>query len=533
MLRGVFQGVLRGEGLSPWAKWRYTSPVMGIDEAEGSLPADHLSEKISLLVDSIDSISKLEKPDFLKGVFDAAFKLIPEAQKGSLYELRGGSYVPIFAKGYDMAILSRMCLAPDKVFIDFECRNPLKIEACESRIMGRNESEFTPEQIEIFKALGTYSGFVSLHAQIQVKGDNLGLICLENFEGQGFSSTSKEILKFYACLISSFYSKLIEQEQKTLLLSGKIDSLRQLAAGVAHEVNTPLGAIQSSVTSLSSRLDPSLRAIIGLGGAFSEGEKGLLEEVLDRKPALEEGLSLSGPALRRLRAEIEAAGLRRAQELAELLALAGYEEGDEELKSFLRSSPDEGFIDLLLDLNAIQQSLAVAGAATRKLAKIVELLRFYTKIERGRELERLDLARQVEGIVRLMAGELPPEVEVVRDFGPAPAVSGDPDALGQVWFNLIKNAAQAMGGRGRITLKLRGHGASATLSVSDEGPGIAEAARAHLFEPFFTTKAPGEGSGLGLSIAKAIVESCSGSIGFESSSRGATFTVELPAWEGN
>jgi signal transduction histidine kinase len=111
-----------------------------------------------------------------------------------------------------------------------------------------------------------------------------------------------------------------------------------------------------------------------------------------------------------------------------------------------------------------------------------------------------------------------------------PLVAGDADRLARVWTELLSNAMDAMKDGGRITIMLRSLGDRVRASFADSGPGIGEAIRARVFDPFFTTKDPGSGMGLGLPIAKTIVESLSGSIGFESGPSGSVFHVELPAW---
>ncbi|HTX73816.1 MAG TPA: hypothetical protein VMC79_13380, partial [Rectinemataceae bacterium] len=204
---------------------------------------DGVDEKISLLIDSIDNVNQLDREHFFQGTFHAAFKLIPEAQKGSLYELRDGRYVPVYAQGYDMSLLSRLSFAPEEAFIDFECRDTERIVAYESRIERRDDSAFSAETIATFKELGTYADFVSLHAPIQIAGRNIGIICLENFEGRGFSVMSKKILSYYARLISSYYSAWKRIDERNRLVSERMESLRRIAAGLAHELNTPLGAL--------------------------------------------------------------------------------------------------------------------------------------------------------------------------------------------------------------------------------------------------------------------------------------------------
>jgi CheY-like chemotaxis protein len=123
----------------------------------------------------------------------------------------------------------------------------------------------------------------------------------------------------------------------------------------------------------------------------------------------------------------------------------------------------------------------------------------------------------------------------VREYQTTPFVEANAGQLGQVFVNLLVNAAQAIGashggGPGEIVIRTwTDDGGRAVVEVSDSGPGIPAAVQRRIFDPFFTTKAVGEGSGLGLSISHAIVQSHGGQISVESRpGRGATFRVALP-----
>jgi signal transduction histidine kinase len=101
-----------------------------------------------------------------------------------------------------------------------------------------------------------------------------------------------------------------------------------------------------------------------------------------------------------------------------------------------------------------------------------------------------------------------------------------------VLLNLLINASDAMGGRGRVEIAARLDGDAVELRVSDSGPGVAAGDRARIFDPFFTTKEPGQGSGLGLSISRTLVEAYGGTIALAPSETGAAFVLRLPLWKG-
>jgi two-component system NtrC family sensor kinase len=147
--------------------------------------------------------------------------------------------------------------------------------------------------------------------------------------------------------------------------------------------------------------------------------------------------------------------------------------------------------------------------------------------------EQIVLENVVDRTLQLVSGQsLFHNIEVVRDYAePKPEGLADPSQLQQVVLNLIVNAAEAMGGKGSLTLATRSveDGTSAQIEIADSGCGIAPENLERLFEPFFTTKEVGQGTGLGLSISRSIVESHSGSIWAESEvGAGARFFIRLP-----
>jgi signal transduction histidine kinase len=112
--------------------------------------------------------------------------------------------------------------------------------------------------------------------------------------------------------------------------------------------------------------------------------------------------------------------------------------------------------------------------------------------------------------------------------GNVPDIMADPVKLEQVLLNLVINAVQAMEGGGVLTIRTGTDGPACRVCVSDTGKGIPRDILAKIFDPFFTTKDPGEGTGLGLSVSKAIIEQHKGEIQVETSEKGATFIVRLP-----
>jgi len=269
------------------------------------------------------------------------------------------------------------------------------------------------------------------------------------------------------------------QLEEMMLQSAKMASVGRLAAGIAHEINNPLGAMMQSAQMLQIAFDtqrPRTRERLQECGVDAEG----LDRYLQARGSME---YLDG---------IRAAGGRAAKIVTDLLSF-----------SRRRSSKIAPH-----DLNTLVERALDLAAADYDLKKKYDF-------------------RAIE-----IARELAPDL---------PKVLCDGQQIQQVILNLARNAAQAMvrkiekGDREdayqpRLTLRTALTSTWVRLEVNDNGPGISEAARARLFEPFFTTKAVGEGTGLGLWLCWSIVvERHKGRMWEEPSAEGgARFVVELP-----
>ncbi len=138
------------------------------------------------------------------------------------------------------------------------------------------------------------------------------------------------------------------------------------------------------------------------------------------------------------------------------------------------------------------------------------------------------VSEHLDTVLTLHQNQLKLGVELERDYRSEGVVAARHDQLDQVWTNLIHNALQAMGATGALRVAVRDDGDAVVAEVTDSGPGIPDEVRAKIFDPFFTTKGVGEGSGLGLSICKDIVEGHGGAIECESAPGRTTFRVRLP-----
>lgn len=260
--------------------------------------------------------------------------------------------------------------------------------------------------------------------------------------------------------------------QGQLLQSEKMASVGQLAAGVAHEINNPIGYVRSNLNNLDRYLQ----------GVFA---------VLDEYEKLERALPRDLPAL---------AAVRARKELVDL--------------AFLR----QDLVNLM--------SESVEGVT--RVVKIVNDLKDFSHIDQG-EWQLADLHLGLETTLNVARHELKYKAEIVREYGELPLIECLPSQLNQVFLNILVNAAQAIEKHGVITIRTRYETDTAVIEISDTGKGIAPIHINRIFEPFFTTKPVGVGTGLGLSVSYGIVQKHGGTIEARSElGVGTTFTIRLP-----
>ncbi|MCW2509174.1 MAG: Two-component sensor histidine kinase, partial [Modestobacter sp.] len=166
--------------------------------------------------------------------------------------------------------------------------------------------------------------------------------------------------------------------------------------------------------------------------------------------------------------------------------------------------------------------------ATTRISSLVGAVKQYSHMDQAQHQD-LDVKPGLESTLVMLARKLS-GIEVHREYATGlPAVPGYPAELNQVWTNLIDNAADAMAGRGVLTVRTRADDDAVVIEIADDGPGVPEAVRGDLFEAFVTTKPAGEGSGLGLENARRIIEHRhGGSLRYTTGPEGTTFRARLP-----
>lgn len=191
----------------------------------------------------------------------------------------------------------------------------------------------------------------------------------------------------------------------------------------------------------------------------------------------------------------------------------------------------DGIYGQLPDKEVLDQAVEIFGKIikeTDRATSITKRLSTFAKPNKHFQITEVDAAHEVEEVIAILGHELKLEnvdirVELKPDF---PRIMVDRKELQEIIFNIVRNAAQAISGKGHIVIDGRRNGTKAMLTIRDNGHGIPEDKIEKIFHPFFTTKDPGKGTGLGLFIVKQIVERNEGSISVRSAAgKGTEFTL--------
>ncbi|WP_279506638.1 ATP-binding protein [Hahella sp. CR1] len=264
----------------------------------------------------------------------------------------------------------------------------------------------------------------------------------------------------------------LEQTHLQLLQSEKLASIGQLAAGVAHEINNPIGFVSSNLGSLENYIKD-------------------LMSIIDAAEAVRQNSDDENPQW-------------------------------SDFKTIIND----------LELDYLRQDIPDVIAETRngleRVRKIVQDLRDFTRAGEGEEWRHSPIEAQLESALAIAWNEIKYKAEVIKEYGDVGEIECLPGQLNQVLLNLLVNAAQAIESSGKIWLRTGFWDQGVWVEVQDNGAGIPEETRKRIFDPFFTTKPVGKGTGLGLAISHSIIERHGGRIEVDSTpGQGSRFRLWL------
>jgi signal transduction histidine kinase len=323
----------------------------------------------------------------------------------------------------------------------------------------------------------------------------------------------------------------LEQAQARLVASEKLAVLGRLAAGVSHELNTPLAALHSAGQTLRDFFANAMGGELRAFAELSAGNRDLVESLAAGALVREEvlwGGSADRKVHQRLKAQLESRGIVRPGDQADCWMVLGL--GDrEDIWGPLCDQPQmETVLTLARQFVEVGVLARVVVHASEKSAAVVSALRNYLEGGRSEAASSFSLRQEWESVLVLLGTRRRRGVRVILDVPEDLRVVGSRSRLNQVWTNLATNALQAMGTQGCLEINARQTGETVTIEVRDTGPGVPPAIADQIFQPFFTTKPTGEGLGLGLDLCQKIVEAHGGTLSFESEPGRTVFRVVLP-----
>ncbi len=324
----------------------------------------------------------------------------------------------------------------------------------------------------------------------------------------------------------------LKNTQSQLVLNEKMASLGVLIAGIAHEINTPVGAIlnvsrvlERSVQSLPSELERIRNESAVPFDAIRAG----LEDLV--RAASQESATASYQEVRTVERMLQEAGVVDYRATASMLAKYNFTSPQQVLQHIdcLRLP---SFLAFAEPMARIAQTANISAASSQKIGEIVRALKYYAYSGKDR-IESVQINDSIQTALILLKNQLKHTVNVTTDYQadlPKLACSSD---IHQVWTNLLSNAVDAIAvtrdaDPGSIEIVTRSAGDDVVVVVTDNGAGIPLQIQERIFDPFFTTKDIGKGTGLGLSIVAGIIKRHRGTISVESVPGRTRFTVRLP-----
>jgi signal transduction histidine kinase len=321
--------------------------------------------------------------------------------------------------------------------------------------------------------------------------------------------------------------KDLQEAQEKLILAEKMAAMGKLVKNVAHEINTPIGAVKSAVQLSQQSLTHIIAKLPYLTSQNVAHIQPLLQRIMQANTT-----QMSTREARQYRKTIESqfqeAGIQNASKLADELVKIGITPPVDDLFVIFKAENSTDILEFAKYIGSIKTNTDTIELASDKTKKVVAALKLFIGEEIQSTPETFSITESIEEVLLIYNNYLKQGIEVVRRYDVQPVYSADPEAIRQVWTQVVFNAIQAMDNHGKLDIHIFERDNNLHVLFTDTGHGIPADILHRVFEPFFTTKIDGSGIGLGLYLCKKIIEKYHGNINIESQPGHTVVHIILP-----
>ena len=321
----------------------------------------------------------------------------------------------------------------------------------------------------------------------------------------------------------------LRELQGRLIEDEKLATLGRVTAAVAHEMNSPIAAMVSMSGSTEESLAQLQKSLTVLVSQSTQEEREAFLALLNARQTYPPGSERDARKL--ALAEVERWGFADAPALADLLLgfrVPVTQENAQRIAVAVTTTAGRASADVLFRMADLEEASLVIRDAALKQSRVVDSLRASLLAGNPTSRVELDLAGEGGAAVKGFVSRQRTETDVSFTSRGNVVVEGNSGRLGLVWLNLLKNAVEAAGPSGRVSVEVIPLATTARVEVRDSGPGIPIENHSQIFKPFFTTRSLGTGLGLGLTTANRVVLDHGGTISFSSEPGETRFWVDLP-----